>query len=205
MNRSDIDKLMDSKATRAIGILSVIIIVIVRLLRTISADVVGNKGTDLAGGSESVPREQFRGGASISASKTCRHAASVNRNVSLKSRSNSHLRGAIGASDWCSKEPPAALLISRRGQNVPGRPGARLPGRNNDGLSTSATVRHCSLLRHDRGGIEGTNWATEGRSHRTRELGDAPPCVHHFQSPHFTVQNRLGGTENGEDEFAGNR
>jgi len=127
----------------------------------------------------------------------------VNRNVSLKSRSNSHLRGAIGASDWCSKEPPAALLISRRGQNVPGRPGARLPGRNNDGLSTSATVRHCSLLRHDRGGIEGTNWATEGRSHRIREL-DAPPCVEHqFQSPHFSGRNRLRGIENGE--FAGNR
>lgn len=130
-------------------------------------------GAGVAGDKGTIPRQRGRGrtennsaAVSISASKTCHgESAAVNRRVvSPESRSNSHLPWAIGARPAGTQRDRRRSPYLAMGSERPGQSRTtRLPGGNNDGLSAPATVRHCSLLRHDPGGIGGTNRDTRAR------------------------------------------
>jgi len=88
---------------------------------------------------------------SISASKTCHgESAAVNRESSRRKvgRTVIFLRRSLRIR-LVLKGTASDPLISRWGQNVPGSPGTRLPGGNNDGLSARppyAIVLCCGMI-----------------------------------------------------------
>lgn len=181
-------RLENQRPTRAIAV-SVIIIVVARLLPTISADVARDikersRGRQPARQSPAAPRTIPRrciDDLQVRPATACRES----KRLAEKSVEQSSSSDDLGAQRGRRGRLP---LISRPGQNVPGSPGTRLPDGNNDGLSAPATVRHCSLLRHDRSRIEaGRDGRGGGRGDKPRawggalalatHLADAPPCA----------------------------
>jgi len=92
-------------------------------------------------------REQlFRGGVSISASKTRRGARPVNRNVSLWKVGRTVI--FLGRRSPLSKGPPDSPYLATGSERLRADPGTRGPQPEEQWRSIrAATVRHCSLLR----------------------------------------------------------
>lgn len=143
-------------ARRDRGTLSEIIIVVVAdYRRRFRAGVVSDKGT-IPRQRDRAHREQFRAGISISASKTCHgESAAVNREPSRRKVGRTVIfLGRSVRVRLVLKGTAGDPLISRWGQNVPGSPGTRLPGGNNDGLSARppcAIVLCCGMIRAESG------------------------------------------------------
>ncbi|TGZ47637.1 hypothetical protein DBV15_03690 [Temnothorax longispinosus] len=134
--------------------------------------------------------------------KTCHgeNARAVNREiVPPESRSNSHLPWTIRcASGLVLKGTAGDPLISRWGQNVPGSPGTRLPGGNNDGLSARppcAIVLCCGMIQAE----SGRQTAIRARRIEGPGLDALPTRINHVRGPllHFNLHS-LGTEREGE-------